>query len=522
MLIVCAAILIVAGCSGSTAGDTTGNTTGGSQAAAETPATTDEAATEAEAPGETEVQQVYVYANAGNLSSVTDSSLPEAVEEVRQAIIDEIGIEVMAIIPPKGSEADRLNIMLASNESLDLFSGSMMLHQSKGAAMPLNDLLDRYGQNSKQLWPADWVGGWEALTTPDGQIWGLPINAPAAGSTVLLREDWMNQLNLQQPTTMDELEAILKEFKDKDPAGNGRTIPLLTNYNELNNSLAAGFMDVGYGNWVDADGNVKPPVLNPGYRDFVAKMADWYQKGYIYKETFAIDVAAQIELIKQNRVAAGAHWHSRELGNQFALQETVPEAKYVVADQLRGPKGLTMTMGSASPNGWMISKNSKNPEAAMKYMNWLQSDIENYMLAYFGIKDKHWRWVDEENKIYERLNRDYLGDLIAAASFAYTVQFRDASPVSAPAFEYYQKFLTNPATAKKVALFDVEFKFNAGELAESIPTLNDINRMIEQEVIKFIMGARSIGEFDAFLQELNKAGLDQWIEAYTAQYNAVK
>ncbi len=474
------------------------------------------------APTEKKVEKVYVYANGGNLTGATDSSKPESVEKVRKAIIDKIGIDVQAIIPPKGSEADKLNIMLASNEPLDIFMGSMSLHQSKGAVMPLNDLLDKFGQNSKKLWPAEWKGGWEALTTKDGKIWGLPINAPSAGSAVLLREDWLKKLNLKQPTSIDELETILKAFKDSDPAGGGKTIPLLTNYSELNNSLAAGFMDVGYGNWVDTDGKVKPPVLNPGYKDFVAKVADWYKKGYIYKETFAIDIATQIDLVKQNRVAAAAHWHSRELGNQFALQATNPDAKYVVADQLRGPKGLTMTMGGAQGNGWMISKNSKNPEAAMKYLNWLQSDLENYMLAFFGIEGENWKWVDKANKVYEKLNRDYLGDLIAGMTFAYTVQFRDSAPAGAPAFDYYKNFLTNPKTSKKIALADYEFKFDTKKLSDNIPTLGDLNRMIEQETIKFIMGARPIGEWDAFLQELNKAGMDKWIAAYTAEYNAVK
>lgn len=468
------------------------------------------------------IDKVYVYANAGNMQAVTDSSKPEVVEEVRKAIIDKIGIEVIPIIPPKGSEADKLNILLASSEPLDLFLGSMSLHQAKGAVMPLNELLDKHGPNSKKLWPADWKGGWEALTTKDGKIWGLPINAPSTGSTVLLRDDWMKKLNLKMPTTIDELEAVLKEFKDKDPAGNGKTIPLLTNFNELNTSLAAGFMDVGYGNWVDTDGKVKPPVLNPGYKDFIAKMSDWYKKGYIYRESFSIDINAQIELVKQNRVAGAAHWHSRELGNQFALQATTPEAKYEVADQLRGPKGLISTMGGASPTGWMISKNSKNPEAAMKYMNWLHSDIENYMLAYFGIEGKNWKWVDKSKLVYEKLNRDYLGDLIAATSFAYTIQFRDTSPQTAPAFEYYQKYLTNPKFGRKVALFDVEYKFDAKAISDAIPTLNDINRMIEQETIKFLMGARPLSEYDSFLQELNKAGLDKWIAAYTAEYTKNK
>ena len=33
-------------------------------------------------------------------------------------------------------------------------------------------------------------------------------------------------MNLEVPTTTEELEAVLKVFKEKDPAGNGQTIPM--------------------------------------------------------------------------------------------------------------------------------------------------------------------------------------------------------------------------------------------------------------------------------------------------------
>lgn len=468
------------------------------------------------------VEKVYVYANLGNLGVSSDVSKPEAIEEVRQAIMDKAGIEVIPIIPPKGSEDDKLNILLASNEKLDIFKGSMSVHQANGAAMPLNDLLDAYGADSRKLWPAEWTGGWEALSTSDGQIWGVPEIPPMAGYAVLLREDWLNRFDLPLPTTMDEFENVLKTFKEQDPAGNGQTIPLLTALSDLNNSLAAGYMDVGYGNWIDADGQVRLPVFHPGYKQFIEKMADWYKKGYIYKESFSIQWDQQIELIKQNRVAGAALWHSAALGNQFTLQEKVPEAKYVVPDKLQGPMGNVMTMNGNFTSGYMISKNAQNPEGAMKYINWLQSDIENYMLAYFGIEDKHWKWVDKENKVYEKLNRDYLGELITAGSFAYTTQFRDVAPSGAPAFEYYKNYLTNPQYAKKIGLFEVQHKFDAKVLSEKIPMQADIERMVEEQTVKFIMGARPMSEYDKFLEELKKVGVEQWVTVYTEEYNKIK
>ena len=59
-------------------------------------------------------------------------------------------------------------------------------------------------------------------------------------------------------------------------------------------------------------------------------------------------------------------------------------------------------------------------------------------------------------------------------------------------------------------------------IADAVPTLTDIERMIEQEIGKFVMGARPLSDYPKFLNELNAAGMEKWIEAYTKEYNAVK
>ncbi|WJH36706.1 extracellular solute-binding protein [Paenibacillus sp. CC-CFT747] len=490
-----------------------------------TPAKENESATGGESAGPQagkKAEKVYVYANFGNLGNTSVTTKPEALQEVQAYIKEKTGIEVIPIIPPKGSEADKLNILLGSNEPLDIFSGTMATHQLKGAARPLNDLLDKYGPNVKKLWPADWKASWDALTTQDGKIWAIPAVPPVAGNTVLVREDWLKKLNLPMPKTIDEMENVLKELKDKDPAGNGQTIPLLTDLPGLYGSLAAGYMNVGYGNWVDKDGKVKPPQLNPGFKDFLAKMADWYKKGYLYKEAFSTDRTRQIELVKQNRVAVGALWNTTITANEYLLRQNIPEAKYTVAADLQGPLGNVTTIGGVGTGGIMINKNAQNAEAAMKYINWVQSDLENYLTVFFGIQGKHWKYVNKEKHIIEAINTDYMGELVPGLSFAYTVQFQKNDPSFGPQFDYIQNYITNRKRVKPAGTAEVDYRFDAKTLQQNIPTSGDISRMMDQEIIKFITGARPLSDYDKFVEELNKAGLDKWIETYTAEYNRVK
>ena len=112
------------------------------------------------------------------------------------------------------------------------------------------------------------------------------------------------------PKTIEDLENILRTFKEEDPAGKGQTIPLLTDLGGLYNGLSAGFTENGYGNWQDTDGKIKHPILQPGFKDAVAKMAEWYKEGYIYKESYVINREQQEQLLSSNRIGSTIMWYS--------------------------------------------------------------------------------------------------------------------------------------------------------------------------------------------------------------------
>ncbi|MCU6709716.1 extracellular solute-binding protein [Paenibacillus sp. J5C_2022] len=467
--------------------------------------------------------KVYVYANYGHLGNVVDLSKKEALEEVRQYIKEKSGVEVIEIVPPKGSEADRLNLLLAGNEPLDIFTGSMDLHQANGAAYPLNELLEKYGANVTGVWPESWSkASWEALQK-DGEQWATPVSPPMAGNAITIRKDWLEEVGLGVPTNLEELEAVMKAFKEKDPVGNGETIPMITSFNEMNAVLSGLFMENGYGNWIDEEGNVRPTVQHPGYLEFLTLMADWYKKGYIYRESFATDGTKVIELVRSNRVGVAATWHSRTLANTTMIREIDPDAEYVTAD-IQGPKGYGRLVGTVGKSGTMISKNSQNPEGAMRYLDWLLSDVENYLTAFWGIPGKHWEWTDKEKGVYRRINQDYQGEFMTGFSFAMTVQFREEDPKSNDQWvrPFFAQYLTETEKVKYEGTFDVSYLFDKAKIGEQVPTLSDIERMIEQEVTKFVMGARPLSEYPNFLSQLENAGINKWIEVYTKEYNALK
>ncbi|WP_199613969.1 extracellular solute-binding protein [Paenibacillus alkalitolerans] len=477
-------------------------------------------ANEPAAPSEKkEIPKIYIYQNTGALNQKPEGSMPEKLKEMQQMYIEELGIEPIAIVPPKGSESEKLNLMLGSNDEIDTFQGNWDDYASKGAIIPLNDLLDQHGQDIKNAWPAE---AWVNMTDKEGNIWGIPRGTPSVHYPIWIRTDWLNKLNLEMPKNLDELEAVLKAFKENDPDGNGKddTIPMMTDLNGIKNALLGGFTEHGNSNWVDpSDGKIKPFELDPGFKDFVAKMADWYQKGYIYKESFAKFDA--LELLKTNRVGTSSMWYSRITLLFPQIKQNLPsEANYEIVRGIEGPKGKLMTASRGSTTSMVITKKAKHPEEVMKFINHQYQNIPaNSLTAAFG---KNWRFIGDSNFEIELINPEieYAGEYMVSLGTATETKYAFKDPIKKMHADYLNNELGNLSVAKMP--FDATIIYDNTKLQENIPTLGDIDRLRSEELVKFVTGARPISEIDRYIDQLYKAGLDQWIAEYTRQYNEKK
>lgn len=465
--------------------------------------------------------KIYIYQNSGALNARPEGSVPEKLEEMKKLYMDKLHIDATAYVPPKGADAanQKLNLMLGSGgDELDIFYGNWDDYASKGAIQPINDLLDKYGQDIKKAWPKE---AWDLMTDKDGKIWGVPRGIPVVAYPVWARTDWLKKLNLQAPKTFDEMENVLKAFKDSDPDGDGKadTIPMMTDLGGLRMAFAGGFVEGGYGNWLDPkDNKVKPVELAQGYKDFVAKMADWYQKGYIYKEAFGkFDPQ---ELLKTGRVGTSTAWYSRITLLWPQVQSNFPGADYEIVRGMTGPKGNIQTVNAAGTSGQLIPKKSKNPAAAMQFMNYQYQDIPtNAITSKFGL---NWKYTDDKkfNIVVNDKEVLYAGEYCVSLGLVTEAKYSILDPVRQKHADYLVNESMKLDSAKKP--FDSAIVYNKAELQQNIPNSGDLTRLRDEETVKFITGARPLSDWDNFIEQLNKAGLDKWINEYTRQYQALK
>lgn len=466
--------------------------------------------------GDGQTVTVYVNNGAGTGAGADTGSQTEGQQAVRDYFKEKIGIDVIPIIPPKGNEDAKLNMLLASDEKLDLFWGNWEKFSDKNAILPLNDLIEQYGQNIKSNWPAE---SWTAMTDAEGTIWAMPRNTPTISYPAYVRTDWLEELGLAMPKTIDELEAVLAAIKEADPAGNNSTIPLLTSLSGLRVGLSAAFTGVANDKYMDADGTIKPIILHPNYKAFLERMHDWYQKGYIFKEAFSIKTAQARDYVKQNKVGVHIDWYSNITLSINDLRSNFPQANYEITP-LESELGKALTVGNVSTQGAMVSAKSQSAEAAVQLMDFLNSDTYSYIVANYGIEGTDWEFTDKENMVVKTSeNPRYFGELNVALGVPLDnkLSFDPVQNINAMHMDYLKNVILDYDRGVKPP--DYGRPFNSTVISEKVPSMSDITRMIDEETVKFIMGARSLSEFDAFIEELKSIGIDDLTQAYTELYN---
>lgn len=132
------------------------------------------------------------------------------------------------------------------------------------------------------------------------QLCMVGVDVSASGRSVVnVRQDWLDELGLEPPKTLDDIEEIAIAFRDAQPGGEG-TIPIAGPDKNgsacYSNFLANGVASCGFepvfaaydaypGWWVeDENGKVEYGTLSEGSRKAFERLADWYAKGLIDPE----------------------------------------------------------------------------------------------------------------------------------------------------------------------------------------------------------------------------------------------
>lgn len=481
--------LLLSACGDKTETKTTVETTG-----SDTKKSTDtEATTKAEPP--TQIKMVMFSAG-----DVADAKLvQDAVNEIAK---EKINVEVQIDYLNFGAYRQQTNLMLSSGEKLDLMptliTPTLATYVASGQFIPLDTLLDQYGQGIKDNIAEQYI----ACGRVAGEIYGITTNRDLAASFgFTYRKDLGEKYGID-PTKIKSLEdvgEVLRIIKENEP----NLYPLVPQSGSFISSSWGNFDNLGDGNWLGVLENVGETMdvvnyyASQDFLDFITITRSWYVEGLIMPDILN-NTETGVSIVKNGK--AFGYLSNTKPG--FDQQETrAAGVEMVTVDIIPAFSTTSNVQGIV----WAIPTNSDVPEAAMKFMNLMYSDVDISNLLIYGIKDMHYKVIDEANGIIDyadgvdATNSGYPGGV----GWGWPNQFLGYVWNGNEADYWEQMNTFNRSATPSGAL---GFVFNADNVTTEMAACANV---IEQYKNALMGGVIDPAEaFDKFNKELEDAGLN--------------
>lgn len=434
--------------------------------------------------------------------------------------------------PTGGQFAESFNLMIASGDLPDLIkydwaekkvAGGPEKYIKEKYIIALNDVIDAYAPNLKKVLKEN-PDIDKAVKTDQGNYYVFPTFT--GGNTLswggpAVRQDWLEELGMELPETIDDWHNMLTRFKNEKNS----TSPLFWIDWLLESS---GFLSGAYGEimgyYIDENNKVTYGPANPGWKEYLRTMNQWYKEGLIDKDIATLDVTGQ-----GSRILSGKNGAFLTTGASLGayipqMQELDPKAKFVgvpypVLNKGDKPKFGVYDLKYTGLGSIAISAECKDLELAAKFLDYLYTD-EGRMLGNFGIEGETYNMVDghpvltdkilKSDNIEMELKKYAMGEFTVKDTRAY--QQTMVYPEQNAAIETWSK--TEAQKHKMPILLPTEEESNkiAGAVTE-------IETYVDEMLFKFILGSESLDNFDNYVAHLKELGLEEVLSVYQGLYD---
>ncbi len=401
---------MLAGCSGdsssSTASSDTGSSTASTDAGGESSAAEEEGGYNGEDNlriTDEEKTVTLFYTFGGNGAPTGDMPVWQKAAEIT-------GIKMENVANPSiVDEVESLNTMIASGELPDIIQGirtNLSPLVSQGAFMNLDELIEQYAPNVQQFMK-DYPDAVNAGMGADGHMYliagtlgGDPgKQLPSMG--FFIRQDWLDKLGLEVPTTLEEYEDVLYAFRNDDPNGNGEQDEIPYFYRDKGIWPLVQLWGA-HENWYvdDEDNKVYYGKVEEEYKTAMKALAQWYADGIIDPEVFTRGSQARQFLLGNDQGGSTVDWFSSTGAMNDTVREQVPDINFVAiappAD-INGEVKILQGRASLHSYAWGISKDCEDPETVIKYMDFFFSDVGRDLMGW-GIEGTDYTIDADGNK----------------------------------------------------------------------------------------------------------------------------
>lgn len=266
----------------------------------------------------------------------------------------------------------KLNLTIADGNLPDVFRATSQQFQQLIDAdliWDLTDVFDKYASDILKGYMEVEKDTFETAKR-DGKLYGVPqLSYGNIGDVtqVWVRQDWANEVGLTDIPTLDDLEALAKEFQTKY-GGYAITEDQSLDCMKIM-ALAWGAHP---GIWLEGEsGELEYGSVQPQMKEVLAKYAEWYKEGLLNPEFTTTDMTKMFQGIVNGEV--GICPFEQWFGYQPGPDVVSNLGAEAVFDAYKIPSANGETVKASllySNMGYVVvSKKCQNPEAAIKLLN---------------------------------------------------------------------------------------------------------------------------------------------------------
>ena len=381
------------------------------------------------------------------ITDYDDNWLTQTIEEDLNCTLD------MQLLPAGDDGLSKLQIMINGGSDLpDVFSYSlstalMYEYGSNGTFIALNDYFD-----NEDIMPnfnaieseEDKLSMKGDVMSADGNIYTLSMWQPETWNLtpyrIYINMKWLENLDLEVPTTSEELKDVLVAFANDDPNGNGTKdeIPLLANYVDSGNygcnailalinmfQYTSGSMS---GLILSDDGKtVIAPQTTDAWKEAMKYLNSLTEAGAILPDgsfVYGTDTTSFKGTLNYQGIGTeeapegksinvvGLFTAGSNSGNftNSGVDENVNYLEYQMMPIPEGPDGTAYSPYSAptASTYWYVTSHAADPDFCVMMGDWFY-ETKNSMWVRYGLEEVDWTmdeqfcadWYEEHTKLIE-------------------------------------------------------------------------------------------------------------------------
>lgn len=437
---------------------------------------------------------------------------------------------------------EKVNTMLTADMP-DAFLGLLgesQIATSMDSFLDISGMLEQYAPHVYADYNKMQLNGLDLIKWPDGSIrslmTGLEVSyANDAEAIQYINKDWLDQLNLDVPTTVDELYDVLCAFRDNDMNGNGDKtdeIPM-----ELAESNWAGQVLNMSNPWGIAawnadnlnyyykiqDGKVLPTANSQEYRAYLEYMHKLVADGLLDKECFTETNDQYYAKIKSGRIGFFSGWIPQSLLSDEEAAKWVPVRVLKAEDSITPVKTGMRNKLFVNRTGFVITADCEKPERLLQWWDYLSSSTEMKYTVRFGEKGGYWD-IDSDGNVFQKTPEGLTADF-TVENYRVTYGMNDQCPlilkdesIKVDKEEAYSTWIREQYVGEvwdQLATEYVPFRFvDLAKVDERTFMETELSEYIANFRANSILNGVDDAAWDAYVKQLDALQYPAWIQWY--------